>query len=377
MKKVLIVFGTRPEAIKLAPVIRELRKHQELIETRICVTAQHRKMLDQVLGLFGIEPDIDLDLMEPGQSLSDLTARVLTRVTEVLKEERPDLVLIQGDTTTVMATAVAAFYQRVMVGHVEAGLRSGDPFSPFPEEMNRRVATAVSGLHFAPTQRAYDTLVKEGVPEDQVFLTGNPVIDALYMILDMPVPEKARELLELVGGNGKEDTTRLILVTAHRRENFGEPFESICWGIRDLVERNPDVVVVYPVHLNPNVRDPVYKILDGQDRIILTEPVEYNVLVHLMKAAYLVLTDSGGIQEEAPAFGKPVLVMRNETERPEGIEAGTAKLVGPNRDKIVEETERLLYDHGEYMSMARAVNPYGDGRAAERIVEVVRTRIKD
>jgi len=377
VKKVLIVFGTRPEAIKLAPVIRELRKHQELIETRICVTAQHRKMLDQVLGLFGIEPDIDLDLMEPGQSLSDLTARVLTRVTEVLKEERPDLVLIQGDTTTVMATAVAAFYQRVMVGHVEAGLRSGDPFSPFPEEMNRRVATAVSGLHFAPTQRAYDTLVKEGVPEDQVFLTGNPVIDALYMILDMPVPEKARELLELVGGNGKGDTTRLILVTAHRRENFGEPFESICWGIRDLVERNPDVVVVYPVHLNPNVRDPVYKILDGQDRIILTEPVEYNVLVHLMKAAYLVLTDSGGIQEEAPAFGKPVLVMRNETERPEGIEAGTAKLVGPNRDKIVEETERLLYDHGEYMSMARAVNPYGDGRAAERIVEVVRTRIKD
>ena len=377
MKKVLIVFGTRPEAIKLAPVIRELRKHQELIETRICVTAQHRKMLDQVLGLFGIEPDIDLDLMEPGQSLSDLTARVLTRVTEVLKEERPDLVLIQGDTTTVMATAMAAFYQGMKVGHVEAGLRSGDPFSPFPEEMNRRVATAVSGLHFAPTQRAYDTLVKEGVPEDQVFLTGNPVIDALYMILDMPVPEKARELLELVGGNGKEDTTRLILVTAHRRENFGEPFESICWGIRDLVERNPDVVVVYPVHLNPNVRDPVYKILDGQDRIILTEPVEYNVLVHLMKAAYLVLTDSGGIQEEAPAFGKPVLVMRNETERPEGIEAGTAKLVGPNRDKIVEETERLLYDHGEYMSMARAVNPYGDGRAAERIVEVVRTRIKD
>ena len=377
MKKVLIVFGTRPEAIKLAPVIRELRKHQELIETRICVTAQHRKMLDQVLGLFGIEPDIDLDLMEPGQSLSDLTARVLTRVTEVLKEERPDLVLIQGDTTTVMATAVAAFYQRVMVGHVEAGLRSGDPFSPFPEEMNRRVATAVSGLHFAPTQRAYDTLVKEGVPEDQVFLTGNPVIDALYMILDMPVPEKARELLELVGGNGKEDTTRLILVTAHRRENFGEPFESICWGIRDLVERNPDVVVVYPVHLNPNVRDPVYKILDGQERIILTEPVEYNVLVHLMKAAYLVLTDSGGIQEEAPSLGKPVLVMRRETERPEGIEAGTAKLVGPDRDRIVEETERLLYDREEYMRMARAVNPYGDGKAAERIVEVVRTRIKD
>ena len=375
MKKVLIVFGTRPEAIKLAPVIHELRKYPELIETRICVTAQHREMLDQVLELFGIEPDIDLNLMEPGQSLSDLTARVLTGVTEVLKEERPDLVLIQGDTTTVMATAMAAFYQGMKVGHVEAGLRSGDPFSPFPEEMNRRVATAVSSLHFAPTRRACETLIREGVPEEQVFLTGNPVIDALYIILDLPVPEKAKEILDLAGVNGRGDNTRLILVTAHRRENFGEPFESICLGLRDLAERNPDVVIVYPVHLNPNVREPVYRILGGHERIILMEPVQYDVLVHLMKAAYLVLTDSGGIQEEAPSLGKPVLVMRRETERPEGIEAGTAKLVGPDRDRIVEETERLLYDRGEYMRMARAVNPYGDGKAAERIVEAILDRI--
>jgi len=375
VKKVLIVFGTRPEAIKLAPVIHELRKYPELIETRICVTAQHREMLDQVLELFGIEPDIDLNLMEPGQSLSDLTARVLTGVTEVLKEERPDLVLIQGDTTTVMATAMAAFYQGMKVGHVEAGLRSGDPFSPFPEEMNRRVATAVSSLHFAPTRRACETLIREGVPEEQVFLTGNPVIDALYIILDLPVPEKAKEILDLAGVNGRGDNTRLILVTAHRRENFGEPFESICLGLRDLAERNPDVVIVYPVHLNPNVREPVYRILGGHERIILMEPVQYDVLVHLMKAAYLVLTDSGGIQEEAPSLGKPVLVMRRETERPEGIEAGTAKLVGPDRDRIVEETERLLYDRGEYMRMARAVNPYGDGKAAERIVEAILDRI--
>jgi len=376
MRKILVVFGTRPEAIKLAPVIHELRRHPEL-ETRICVTAQHREMLDQVLKLFNIEPEIDLNLMKPGQSLPDLTVRVLIRMTEVFEDERPDLVLIQGDTTTVMATAIAAFYQRIKVGHVEAGLRSGNPFSPFPEEMNRRVATAVSSLHFAPTKKAYETLLKEGVPEEQVFLTGNPVIDALYMILDMPVPERAREILELAGVNGRGDDPRLILVTAHRRENFGVPFEGICWGLRDLVERNSDVVVVYPVHMNPNVRESAYRILDGHGRIILTEPVQYHVLVHLMKAAYLVLTDSGGIQEEAPSLEKPVLVMRRETERPEGIKAGTAKLVGPDRERIVEEAEKLLYSQAEYECMAKAVNPYGDGKAAERIVEIVRRRIED
>ncbi|MCD6137519.1 MAG: UDP-N-acetylglucosamine 2-epimerase (non-hydrolyzing) [Deltaproteobacteria bacterium] len=314
---------------------------------------------------------MDLDLMEPEQSLPELTARLLIRVSEALEEEKPDLIIIQGDTTTVMATAMAAFYQGIRVGHVEAGLRSGNLFSPFPEEMNRRVASIVCSLHFAPTKRAYQTLIREGVPEEQVFLTGNPVIDALHMILDMPVPEKAKKIFEVSGVNGRENDPRLILITAHRRENFGEPFKSLCLGLKALAERNHDIVIVYPVHLNPNVQEPVYRILGGQERIFLTEPVQYDVLAHLMRASYLVLTDSGGIQEEAPSLGKPVLVMRRETERPEGIEAGTAKLVGPDRDRIIEETERLLYDENEYMSMAKAVNPYGDGKAAKRIVDVL------
>ena len=375
-KKILVVFGTRPEAIKLAPVIHELRKCPEF-DTRVCVTAQHREMLDQVLTLFGIEPHVDLNLMEPDQDLPGLTSRVLEGITEVLREERPHIVLVQGDTTTVMATAMAAFYEKIMVGHVEAGLRSGDPFSPFPEEINRRVATALSSLHFAPTRRAEEALLREGIPGRQVFLTGNPVIDALYTILGLPVPEKAREVLEKAGLNRGEDSRKLILVTAHRRENFGEPFESICLGIKDVVERNPQVAVVYPVHLNPHVREPVRRILEGHERIFLTEPVEYHVLVHLMKESYLVLTDSGGIQEEAPSLGKPVLVMRKETERPEGVEAGTAKLVGADTERIIREVERLLYDPEEYECMSRAVNPYGDGKASERIGEVLRTRIKD
>ena len=368
--KLLTIFGTRPEAIKLAPVIRELNKHAD-IESQICVTAQHREMLDQVLNLFHIEPDIDLDLMVPGQSLPELTTRVLMRVTKVLEKEKPDLILIQGDTTTVMAASMAAFYQGIRVGHVEAGLRSGNLLSPFPEEMNRKVATAVSSLHFAPTRRAYDTLIREGVPKEQIFLTGNPVIDALGMILEMPAPGRAKEILDLAGINGKMDNPRLILVTAHRRENLGRPFESICMGLKELAERNLDVVIIYPVHLNPNVQEPVYRILGRRDRIFLTEPVPYDVMVHLMKASYLVLTDSGGIQEEAPSLGKPVLVMRTETERPEGIEAGTAKLVGPFKDRIVEETEKLLHDEAEYTRMAKAVNPYGDGHAAERIVKAI------
>jgi len=374
MKKILTILGTRPEAIKLAPVIRELRKHSN-IESKICVTAQHREMLDQVLDLFHLEPDIDLDLMEPNQSLPELTARVLIRISEVLEEEKPDLVLIQGDTTTVMATAMAAFYQGIKIGHVEAGLRSGNPFSPFPEEMNRRVASIVSNLHFAPTQWAYQNLIREGVPKEQVFLTGNPVIDALYMILDIPVPEKARKILELSGINGEENGPKMILVTAHRRENFGEPFENICLALKALAERNHNIVIVYPVHLNPNVQEPVYRILGNQERIFLTEPVQYDVLVHLMKVSYLVLTDSGGIQEEAPSLGKPVLVMRKETERPEGINAGTARLVGTDRDGIIEETERLLYDKNEYVNMAKAINPYGDGKAAKRIVDIILKKI--
>ena len=370
MFKVLTVFGTRPEAIKLAPVILEMEKHRDKVRSRVCVTAQHREMLDQVLSLFGITPDVDLNLMRPGQQLPELTARVITGVSEVLQQERPDVVLIQGDTTTVMATALAAFYHKIPVGHVEAGLRSYDRYSPFPEEINRRIASVVATYHFAPTETARQALLREGVKEESVYLTGNTVIDALHMIINRPMPLEAKRLLSRAGVC---DTSRrkLILVTAHRRENFGRPFEEICNGLRMLVERNPDVVVLYPVHMNPNVREPVYRILGSVERVILAEPVEYDVMVHLMNASYLVLTDSGGIQEEAPALGKPVLVMRRETERPEAVESGTAKLVGPDARRIVEETERLLYDKQAYDSMAHAVSPYGDGHAAERIVRIL------
>jgi UDP-N-acetylglucosamine 2-epimerase (non-hydrolysing) len=370
MKKIMVIFGTRPEAIKLAPVIVEMRKHAGIC-CRVCVTAQHRQMLDHVLKLFAIEPDIDLDLMQPDQTLAQLTAGVIVGVDQVLQRENPDIVLVQGDTTTVMAAAMAAFYRRIRVGHVEAGLRSGNLFSPFPEEMNRKVAGIIGNLHFAPTETAAKALLSEGVPEQSVFLTGNPVIDALHMVVGGNSPRIAEQLLLKAGVNGGSGDLKLILVTAHRRENFGRRFEDICLGLRSLVERNSDVVIIYPVHLNPNVQEPVYRILGDAERIVLTDPVEYDVLAHLMKASYLVLTDSGGIQEEAPALGKPVLVMRTETERPEGVEAGTAKLVGPFAETIVAETEILLRDEPTYRQMARAVNPYGDGNAAKRIVEVL------
>jgi len=371
MKKVLTIFGTRPEAIKLAPILVELGKYPD-VRSRICVTAQHRQMLDQVLELFNIIPDIDLDIMTPGQGLAEITSRVVLEIDQVLLQEQPDVVLVQGDTTTVMAAALAAFYRRVTVGHVEAGLRSGNLYSPFPEEMNRRVAGIVSGLHFAPTDTAVHALRREGVLEDRIFLTGNPVIDALQMIVARPMPEEARQLLAQAGITGNGCDPKLILVTAHRRENFGERFESLCLGLKAILQMNRDVVIIYPVHLNPNVQEPVYRILGGQERVILTKPIEYDVLAHLMKAAYIVLTDSGGIQEEAPSLGKPVLVMRTETERPEGVEAGTAKLVGPFEDRILAETEILLRDEAAYQQMARAINPYGDGHAAERIVDIVR-----
>ncbi len=362
--KVLFVFGTRPEAIKMAPIILEMKKYKEF-QVRICITAQHRQMLDQVLCLFGIKPDIDLNLMQPNQTLSELTANVIKKMDEVLKQEKPDVVLILGDTTTVMAAGLAAFYQKVPVGHVEAGLRSFDIYSPFPEELNRRVVSLFAKYHFAPTQNAVNILKSEKIKESDIYLVGNTVIDALFYILNTPVPEYVSELLSKIGNK------KLILVTAHRRENFGERFISICNGIKKVVEKNPDVAIIYPIHLNPNVQEPVYKILGNMERVFLIDPVEYNVLVHLMNACYLVLTDSGGIQEEAPSLGKPVLVMRTETERPEGIEAGTAKLVGPFEEKIIENVELLLYNKGEYNKMARAINPYGDGKAAERIVKVL------
>jgi len=371
MKKILTIFGTRPEAIKLAPILLELAKYQG-IQSRICVTSQHRQMLDQVLCLFDIVPNVDLDIMRPGQSLAEITSRVVLGIDQILLQETPDMILVQGDTTTVMATALAAFYRRIRIGHVEAGLRSGNIYSPFPEEMNRRMASLVSSFHFAPTETAVQALKREGIAEKQIFLTGNPVIDALFMILEKPIAVEAKNLLQRAGIKGNSCDPKLILMTAHRRENFGERFEKICKAISRLAERNKDVVIIYPVHLNPNVQEPVHRILGSQERIILTGPMEYDVLAHLMRACYLVLTDSGGIQEEAPSLGKPVLVMRKETERPEGVEEGTAKLVGPFEDRIVAETEILLRDESAYERMANAINPYGDGHAAERIVDIIR-----
>ena len=358
--RVLTIFGTRPEAIKMAPVVRQLERTPG-VEALVCVTAQHREMLDQVLDLFGVIPDIDLDLMSPGQSLAELTARVFTHLDPVLRDLKPDWVLVQGDTTTVMAAALLAYYHRIKVGHVEAGLRTGDKFQPFPEEINRRVAGVVADVHFAPTEWARGNLLRENVPDEQIVVTGNPVIDALYWVAEqsappLPVP----------------DGPRLVLVTAHRRENFGAPLENICRAIAALAEHyNGDVHFVYPVHLNPNVKGTVDELLGNREHVTLLPPLDYLPLVHLMKRSALVLTDSGGIQEEAPALGVPTLVLRNTTERPEGVEAGTLKVVGTDTDAILRETRRLLDDPAAHAAMSGAKNPYGDGRAAERIVRAV------
>ena len=400
MLKVLCIFGTRPEAIKMAPVIRELQKHPDRVEPLVCVTAQHRQMLDQVLGLFAIQPDIDLNLMEEDQSPASLTVCAMTALTEVLEQVRPDLVLVQGDTTTAMVAALAAFYQKIPVGHIEAGLRTRNRYSPFPEEINRHLIGVLATYHFAPTRTAAAALRAEGVSEEAIFITGNTVIDALLWVVNQTPsratcallqrlgiegakePEESDEpgVLPPSGSSGSSDPSvsspsnsqrRTILVTAHRRENFGRPFESICTALREIVRRNPDVQMVYPVHMNPNVRGPVYRILNNHERIYLLDPLPYEPFAHLMKRAYLILTDSGGIQEEAPALGKPVLVMRRETERPEAVEAGTVKIVGTDSEQIIAETERLLYDADEYRRMAHAVSPYGDGHAAERIVRII------
>ena len=362
IKRILAVVGTRPEAIKMAPVIRAL-KAESWADVRVLATAQHRQMLDQVLDAFDIVPDIDLDIMLPSQSLPELTSRLLLRMDAVLEDERPDAVLIQGDTTTVMTTAMAAFYRRIHVGHVEAGLRTGDLDNPFPEEMNRIVAGRLSRWHFAPTQGARDNLLGEGCNPASVHVTGNTVIDALLGVASVDRPRPAQ-----VPAN-----KRLILVTAHRRENFGDPFREICHGIRELADQHEDVHVLYPVHPNPNVAGPALEILSGHERITLCEPMEYLPFVNAMKHAYLVLTDSGGVQEEAPALGKPVLVLRSETERPEAIWAGVVKLVGPDRNAIVAEATRLLSDPAAYADMARGVSPYGDGKAAGRITAILKS----
>jgi UDP-N-acetylglucosamine 2-epimerase (non-hydrolysing) len=361
-KRVLSIVGTRPEAVKMAPVIKLLTTTPN-VESLVCVTAQHRQMLDQVIELFEIKPNYDLNLMQHDQSLPDLTAAVFTELDLVIKDARPDWILVQGDTTTVMATALLAYYHHVRVGHVEAGLRTGDKWQPFPEEINRRVAGVVADLHFAPTEHARENLLSEGVLPDRIAVTGNPVIDALQTIIARPFSFDDGPL------RGIPWDRRIILVTAHRRENFGGPLKSIFRALKRIAEKySNEVHLVYPVHLNPNVLGPAREMLGEIANVTLVEPLDYLPMVHLMKKAYLVLTDSGGLQEEAPALGSPVLVMREKTERPEAIDAGTAVLVGTDSDRIVAETIRLLDDDKAYQRMARAVNPFGDGHAAERIV---------
>lgn len=363
MKKIMITFGTRPEAIKMAPVVRECRRFPLLFKTIVCVTSQHRHMLDQVLSLFAITPDIDLDLMRHNQTLDALTARAMTAVSNVLEKAQPDCVLVQGDTTTAMTAALAAFYRKIPIGHVEAGLRTHDMYNPFPEEINRRIIGELASYHFAPTKTAYESLRNEG-KKNGLHLTGNTVIDALRMITRLKLRPPAAFV--------PAPAARFILITAHRRENFGEPLENICGALKIIAGAHPDIDIVYPVHLNPNVQKPVRRILSGIPHIHLIAPVEYHELIYLMKNAFLILTDSGGIQEEAPAFGKPVLVLRAETERPEGIEAGVAKLVGSDAKRIVSETHKLLTDPARYRAMSKAVNPYGDGKASRRIVNILK-----
>lgn len=382
MKKILSIFGTRPEAIKMAPVIKELEKHPELFASRVCVTAQHRQMLDQVLHLFEIVPDHDLDIMKPGQDLFDITSNVLQGLKGVLEKERPDMVLVHGDTTTTMAASLAAYYLRIPVGHVEAGLRTHNKFAPFPEEINRHITGVIADVHFAPTPWAQDNLLREGVDPATIHVTGNTVIDALLAVVEkVRQPENEAEILEYLLPRFRNNSSllssfsssRMILVTGHRRENFGSGFENICLALAEIAVEYPDVEIVYPVHLNPNVQEPVKRILgDGKlKNIHLIEPVDYLPFIWLMDRSYLIITDSGGVQEEAPSLGKPVLVMRETTERPEAVEAGTVKLVGTDRDRIVAEARLLLEDSRAYEQMSQAHNPYGDGKAASRIAKVL------
>lgn len=380
MKKVMLVFGTRPEAIKMAPLVKEFQKHADAFKTIVCVTGQHREMLDQVLDIFDITPDYDLNIMKQGQDLYDVTARVLTGMRDVLKEVLPDVVLVHGDTTTSTAAALAAFYQQIPVGHVEAGLRTHNIYSPWPEEMNRQITGRIAAYNFCPTPLSKENLLREAVSEDSITVTGNTVIDALYWVVDK-IKNDAQLDAELNGVLAKAgyDVNRLssgkklVLVTGHRRENFGDGFIHMCTAIKDLTEKYPDVDFVYPMHLNPNVRKPIHEVF-GEDlsnlkNMFFIEPLEYLSFVYLMEKSTIVLTDSGGIQEEAPGLGKPVLVMRDTTERPEALSAGTVKLVGTDYNKIVNEVSALLDDEVAYEAMSKAVNPYGDGLACGRIVE--------
>lgn len=372
-KKILIIFGTRPEAIKMAPVVKGFQMASPDIHTVVCVTAQHRQMLDQVLNLFNITPEYDLNVMQPGQDLFDITCNILLGLKQVLASEKPDLILVHGDTTTTLAASLAAYYSGVQVGHVEAGLRTGHKRAPFPEEMNRKLTGVIADLHFAPTQVARSNLLREGVDPETIFVTGNTVIDAL-----LETTQRLKDTQELNASFDQQfqfldQSKKLILVTGHRRENFGHGFENICNALADIADNTPDVEILYPVHLNPNVRQPVADILAARQlaNVHLIDPVDYLPFVYLMNRAYLIITDSGGVQEEAPSLGKPVLVMRNTTERPEAVAAGTVKLVGTSREAIVKETLNLLHNPAEYLQMSQAHNPYGDGQAAGRIVQTV------
>ncbi|EPL9571951.1 non-hydrolyzing UDP-N-acetylglucosamine 2-epimerase [Providencia rettgeri] len=370
--KVLTVFGTRPEAIKMAPLVHALANDADF-EAKVCVTAQHREMLDQVLKLFEITPDYDLNIMKPGQDLTDITCRILEGLKSVFADFQPDVVLVHGDTATTMATSLAAFYHRIPVGHVEAGLRTGNLYSPWPEEANRKIAGHLAMYHFAPTENSRQNLLKESIPDSHIFVTGNSVIDALLWVRDRVMSDQ--HMMEKLGANYPfiDPNKKMILVTGHRRESFGGGFERICHALAEIAQAHPDVQVVYPVHLNPNVSEPVKRILHDIDNIILISPQEYLPFVYLMNHAYLILTDSGGIQEEAPSLGKPVLVMRDTTERPEAVDAGTVRLVGTDTQKIVNEVNRLLTDDAEYHEMSRAHNPYGDGHACQRILTALKS----
>ncbi len=382
MKTIMSVFGTRPEAIKMAPLVKELAKHTDRFRSVVCVTGQHRQMLDQVLRIFDIQPDYDLDIMQQGQDLYDVTSRVLLGMRDVLRRARPDIVLVHGDTTTSTAAALAAFYEQIPVGHVEAGLRTHDIYSPWPEEMNRQITGRIATYHFSPTPLSRANLTAEGVADEKIVVTGNTVIDALYMVVDKIKSDESldAELGKVLREAGYDparlsDGRRMVLITGHRRENFGEGFINMCRAIKHLTERYPEVDFVYPMHLNPNVRKPIHEVF-GEDltnlgNMFFIEPLEYLSFVYLMEKADVVLTDSGGIQEEAPGLGKPVLVMRDTTERPEALSAGTVRLVGTDYDRIVGEVSCLLDDESAYEAMSRAVNPYGDGKACGRIIEAL------
>ena len=380
MKRILLVFGTRPEAIKMAPLVKEFQKYPEKFKTIVCVTGQHREMLDQVLRIFDIQPDYDLNIMKQGQDLYDVTARVLTGMRDVLKETRPDIVLVHGDTTTSTAAALAAFYQQIPVGHIEAGLRTHNIYSPWPEEVNRQITGRIATYHFAPTSLSKDNLLQEGISGEQIIVTGNTVIDALYMVVEKIKNDGilSCELEKVLKASGYDisrlsDGRKLVLITGHRRENFGDGFISMCKAIKSLSEKYPEVDFVYPMHLNPNVRKPIHEVFGESQRanLFFIEPLEYLSFVYLMEKSAIVLTDSGGIQEEAPGLGKPVLVMRDTTERPEALEAGTVKLVGTDYDKIVNEVSGLLDSQEYYEKMSKAINPYGDGKACSRIVKAL------